>query len=454
MKKNIFIVGFLIIFCPNIYAGGYLGLDPGISTKKDAEEVLGKPIEEVIKGKRYDYNAKKHDLERLSIIFYQDTEVIQTIELYPKEMHKASQYKEWFGLYEPFERAFNENGQLIEFYLPQCVSLHYTDRQGMSPVSYISHFDPAIFEGRRVGDDTRSYLGVHLIFHTGQGYKVFMVDQNSPAQKGGLRNDDIILEIEDYSFYEKELDPSGLMSILPLLPVGEKVNFVIEREGKKKKLGITLSELDQKQIEENAVEAVRVFQKGQVLMNYGDPYGALEVFKKAIWLNPYEPLYYAALGDAYYRIGLVDFAIDELKKSVRMRAQHFPYYLLGVIYIEKNDFKQAIYALTKAVALNPKDIEMREKLGYCYFQEELFEEALQAYQKIYNLDSNSSNAIYFIASCYDKLHDIKRAHYFYKKYLSLDVKNTNEGMRKAAEDRVNFLSGVSVPTINTEDIKF
>ena len=408
MKFIASIMGFLLLLCSPVYAGNYLGLEPGISTKKEARETLGKPIKEIIKRKRYDYNPKKHDLKRISLIFYQDTEVIQTIEVYPKEVYDAHQYKEWFNLYEPFERVFNEQGQLIEFYLPQCISFHYTDRQGKSPVDFFSHFDPVFFEGMAIGNDSRAYLGVHLIFHTGQGYKVFMVDDNSPAQKGGIHNDDLIVKVEDCSFYDTELDPSGFKTVLSNVPVGEKIRFIVKREEKEKELKVTLATLDEKQIEENAMEAVKLFQKGQVMMNYGDAYGALDVFKNAVWLNPHEPLYYAALGDAYYRIGLIDFAIDELKKSIRMRPQHFPYYLLGTIHLEKNEFKQAISAFNKSIALNPKDMDIRERLGYCYFQEDLFEEALVVYQKVYQIDINATNAIYFIASCYDKLHDVKR----------------------------------------------
>ncbi|MFH1046281.1 MAG: hypothetical protein V1727_04880, partial [Candidatus Omnitrophota bacterium] len=50
-----------LFFASAVYAGTYLGLEPGVSTKTDAERVLGKPTKEVKKDQSYEYAPEKHD---------------------------------------------------------------------------------------------------------------------------------------------------------------------------------------------------------------------------------------------------------------------------------------------------------------------------------------------------------------------------------------------------------
>ncbi|MBU1862902.1 MAG: tetratricopeptide repeat protein [Candidatus Omnitrophica bacterium] len=440
MKHIFFIIIFLTFICEVGYTGSYLGLEPGLSTKEDTIKIFGDPTETIVKNERYTFTPTDKGLKFISIVFYKDTQVIRNIEIYPQEKHQGSDYQEWLTLHEPFERSSDTEGNLIEYYLPHGVALHYNGKRDTAPVLFIEHFNPSRFENIEVVKNKKPYVGIRLIAHDDAGYKVFEVEEKSPAAQADLQKDDVILEIEGHYFYEKGLDPSSFMSALSLLPINKKLSCVVERREKEKKLTLKIIEMDQEQQQEDIQKALSLFQQGQFLMNTGHFYEALEAFKKAIWLNPLEPLYYTSRGDVYYRIGLHDFAIDELTKSVRMMPQHFPYYVLGVIYSEKKDYTKAIHAFQKSLALNPNS-DVRAQLAFCYFEKKLFRDAARECQKVLQINEDMPAVTYYLAVCFDKLHNVPKALYFYEKFLTFDT--NDEDMKKNARERVAFFGGIT-----------
>jgi tetratricopeptide (TPR) repeat protein len=124
----------------------YRGLKPGVSTKADADRVLGAPIQEVRKGVRYDYPVKDEDALRVSIAFSPGSLVIETIDLYQVDLYDKAQYREWFKLGEPAKSEKDAQEHLVEYYLPQGIALHYLGGDSSTQVEYFSHFSP-----RRLG---------------------------------------------------------------------------------------------------------------------------------------------------------------------------------------------------------------------------------------------------------------------------------------------------------------
>ena len=58
----------------------------------------GKPIREVVAGRRYDYDAEEHDARRLSVEFMGETQIIKTINIYFVKRHERDKVKGWFDL--------------------------------------------------------------------------------------------------------------------------------------------------------------------------------------------------------------------------------------------------------------------------------------------------------------------------------------------------------------------
>jgi hypothetical protein len=128
-------------------AAEYRGLQPGVSTKADADRILGTPVKEVMRGVRYDYPVKGEDALRVSIAFRPGSLVIETIDLYPVDLYEKSQYRKWFGLGEPAKSEKDGRGRWVERYLPQGIALHFLGAEASGPVEYFSHFDPRRLEG-------------------------------------------------------------------------------------------------------------------------------------------------------------------------------------------------------------------------------------------------------------------------------------------------------------------
>ncbi|MBN2345667.1 MAG: hypothetical protein JXO51_04690 [Candidatus Aminicenantes bacterium] len=125
-----------------VAAAEYRGLQPGVSTKADADRILGAPVKEVARGARYNYPVKGEDALRVSIAFSPGSLVIEAIDLYPVDLFEKSQYQKWFGLEKPDKSEKDGRGRRVEHYLPQGIALHFLGAEASSPVEYFSHFDP------------------------------------------------------------------------------------------------------------------------------------------------------------------------------------------------------------------------------------------------------------------------------------------------------------------------
>lgn len=146
MMKRISILFFTVFFVSNVYADTYMDLTPGVSTKKDADRVLGKPIKEIIKGVRYDYSPEDHEASRLSLTFNRNTRVIETINIYSIEKYSKKQLREWFELGEPSKTVVDSDGNFVEYYGSKGVSLHFEGPGADSPVAFFTHFDTALLK--------------------------------------------------------------------------------------------------------------------------------------------------------------------------------------------------------------------------------------------------------------------------------------------------------------------
>jgi len=139
------LLGFCLVF--QAAASEYRGLKPGVSTKADADRILGAPIREVTKGVRYDYPVGAQDALRVSIAFSSGSLVIETIDLYQVDLYDKAQYRQWFSLGNPDRSDKDDRGRLVEYYLPQGIALHFLGADASTLVEYFSHFNPRRLEG-------------------------------------------------------------------------------------------------------------------------------------------------------------------------------------------------------------------------------------------------------------------------------------------------------------------
>jgi hypothetical protein len=138
MKKTVFCA--LCVFCltPNIYAGQYEGLTPGVSQKSDAEEAWGTPIKNNPQKNLYHYSPEGHDLAALAI-GVTDQNIIDRIHLVFQEPYSLGQVKEWFDLPANPTRIEQKNGHRVEFYKQQGIKIIFEGRDAKGAIVQLSH---------------------------------------------------------------------------------------------------------------------------------------------------------------------------------------------------------------------------------------------------------------------------------------------------------------------------
>lgn len=459
MKPSLVIVlGLCFLLYGLAGAGTFNGLEPGISKKADADRVLGKPIREVVKGVRYDYAAKAIKARRLSITYRRNTAVIETINIYPNDTVGKDTFRQWLSLKEPEKKEIDDDGNLIEYYVASGVALHLDGPDDSGPVKYFSHIDAALIDGTRqpgagarpkerpVSEDQVVFLGIYIGRHDQLGIKVLGIIPDSPAQRYGLMEDDVILEMAHYKYYRKGTSPAEVIANISSLPVGLPHQFLVQREDHQIEIRISLEAKSKEELAANRKKHQRVakdcFDKGRVSLEKGDYRPAILYLDQAVRYKPADAIYRDNLGYAYYKTGQKDLALKEFHKSTAIKPDaYYPFFHLGVIYYQKNDYQNAIDVLSKAVRLRPQDSEKTvsyEYLGASYFHTDQVQPALDTFLTAHKINKKSPMTVYYLGACFDRLNNKRDAVYYYKKYLRMD--HDNAGWNRIARQRLHDLT--------------
>lgn len=99
----------------------------------------------------------------------------------------------------------------------------------------------------------------------------------------------------------------------------------------------------------------------------GDPEGALALNRQYMREAPNDPQAINAYANTLVAVKRLDEAIDTVQKSINKQPREWSLrYLLGDLYILKNDFKAAVASYASALSLNPGDIPMVLNVGARY----------------------------------------------------------------------------------------
>ena len=100
---------------------------------------------------------------------------------------------------------------------------------------------------------------------------------------------------------------------------------------------------------------------------------------------------------------LVDQAITHLNNAISMAPDYYPsYYLLGVAYTQKMDYRAAAAAFEKCLELKPDNSEARVRLGDVYKRLGLLDKAEEEFKKAYAIDESSMASFNLAVLYYEK----------------------------------------------------
>lgn len=198
------------------------------------------------------------------------------------------------------------------------------------------------------------------------------------------------------------------------------------------------------------------YQMGQSFYAENNFTGALQEFSEAEKLTPKDPTLLNDLGLAYFRKGRYDLAEAKYLKAIKLRpgysearnnlgvnylelkrwddaiaqfklvqedifyqGQESALINLGLAYLGKGDYQQALAVLRGAVGRNPSDPRIRLHLGRVYFAMDRTELAVAEYKKALELNGSYASAYYHLGLAQVKLQDSRAARGAFKEVIRI-----------------------------------
>ena len=140
---------------------------------------------------------------------------------------------------------------------------------------------------------------------------------------------------------------------------------------------------------------------GIALYNAGEYEKAMEVFKRAVQLEPGSEESYYRLGMVYSSLGRYKEAVEAYNRAVRINPNYAAVYQnLGHAYSNLSQYGKAITAFRKAILYAPDDIQTYFALGNAYFDSGKWEKAIQTYEAAIQRKPDDPYAYYNLGLLY------------------------------------------------------
>ena len=174
----------------------------------------------------------------------------------------------------------------------------------------------------------------------------------------------------------------------------------------KRKVKFGISETRAKELEEfaksnNSYSSNDLLEEGKTYYNNEEYDKAIEIFKKAIELNPNDDDCWRWLGNSYSKNGQIEEAIkSHLKATELNQNKGVNWSMLGSSYLINGQKEEAIKYCLKATELNPDNELNWLWLGISYYENGEYQEAIQSLLKAVELNPDNSNNWYYLGKSY------------------------------------------------------
>ena len=164
------------------------------------------------------------------------------------------------------------------------------------------------------------------------------------------------------------------------------------------------STLEKEKEKEQLKEDEMLCVKGEIARNHGKYYDAIDLFTKAIQLNPRSFKAFFNRAFTYDKIGLYNEAICDYTSTIDIRPNHsFCFYNRGITYNKLGDYKKSIYDFSKAIELEPNKPEFYFNRACLYKNIKNYQSAIEDYNIVIKLFPKLYTPIYNRGICYEKL---------------------------------------------------
>ncbi|MFN4151051.1 MAG: tetratricopeptide repeat protein [Candidatus Sericytochromatia bacterium] len=181
---------------------------------------------------------------------------------------------------------------------------------------------------------------------------------------------------------------------------------------------------------EEAVDPIEMAQKNNDLAveayNRGDINEAIDLYKKALYLNSKLSVAQYNLGNAFFALEDYDSAIDCFEKFILLQPRDpFAYYNLANAYFKKGDNLAATTYYQKALVISPGDYMTHYNLGKVYEEIEDYSKATLAYKKALEIKPDYDIAHFNLGQIYSFTGKRKEAIQEFELYLKYNPTATD-----------------------------
>jgi tetratricopeptide (TPR) repeat protein len=147
----------------------------------------------------------------------------------------------------------------------------------------------------------------------------------------------------------------------------------------------------------------------------------IELLRKAIALDPANPLMYSHLGVAYTAAGRYQDALD-LYLSAMKHGVRSPklYGRIAELYLRSGDHDRAIAYYEKSVQVDPADVEAQNNLGMAYLEKGQAEQAEHVFRRVLSVDDRSADAYNGLGILATRKQDLANGRANFERAVELD----------------------------------
>lgn len=180
----------------------------------------------------------------------------------------------------------------------------------------------------------------------------------------------------------------------------------------------------------------------------------IEMEKKQIRLRPDYPKPYYELGKIHLQKNEFEKSAEYFEKALellkgckeKLAIHDFIYLDLGEAYIQLREFEKAKPLIESAISLNPNHISAYFYLGLIYDEKNDIDNAINSYEKAVMINPRAENAYNNLAVLYIKKKEYGKAHNILLKAISLDhpKKKQMQELLKDIEKKLGYSYSVSI----------
>ena len=149
---------------------------------------------------------------------------------------------------------------------------------------------------------------------------------------------------------------------------------------------------------------------GIALTEANRPNEAIPLFRKALCMEPENPLLWLNLGIAQQRTGDYEDAIDSFHRAIMIEDQLAEAWVsMGLIYYDLEQFELAEECYHSALLRDDSDPKTWNNMGVLYFTEGSFEEARRCFEEAVSLSPVYYDALFNLRDTCRELEDYRAA---------------------------------------------